>query len=401
VIAMRILALDHGTKRIGVAVSDETKTIAQPLEYIPAEPFADFLERLKKILVEKEIDLILIGLPRNMDGSYGPAAQKVEAFVAVLKSAITVPIKMWDERLTSSHGQPDFDPGQRAPRPNARRKWTKWRRRFCCKAIWTGFEPQINTDGHRFFHFICVSSVPTCGRKCRLSKKFKLVIAYDGTAYEGWQVQKIGTGVQEKIEAALAKLFPGARRGCTVPAARTPAFTRSAWWRTSKFRARNSKCRPARARHQRVAAGRHPRAVGGARAEKFHARFDATRQTISLFRLEPSGDESAASQNRAWHVPRKLDLGHARGGEIVHRQTRFQIVRRHAELRDGIHRAHAHALRHQKIRRATDVHHRGRRFSLQNVPRHRGHAGAGRARANFRRRNQADAGQPPTAAWPA
>jgi len=99
---MRILALDHGTKRIGVAVSDETKTIAQPLEFIPAEPFADFLARLKKILLEKEIDLVLIGLPRNMDGSHGPAAQKVEMFVGVLKTAITIPIKMWDERLTSS-----------------------------------------------------------------------------------------------------------------------------------------------------------------------------------------------------------------------------------------------------------------------------------------------------------
>ena len=98
---MRILALDHGSKRIGVAVSDETKTIAQPLEYILTEPFADFLSRLKKILTEKEIDLILIGQPRNMDGSYGPAAQKVEVFVAVLKSTITVPIKMRDERLTS------------------------------------------------------------------------------------------------------------------------------------------------------------------------------------------------------------------------------------------------------------------------------------------------------------
>ncbi len=99
---MRILALDHGTKRIGVAVSDETKTIALPLEYIPAEPFADFLERLKKLLLEKEIDLVLIGQPRNMDGSYGPAAQKVETFVGVLKTAITVPIKLWDERLTST-----------------------------------------------------------------------------------------------------------------------------------------------------------------------------------------------------------------------------------------------------------------------------------------------------------
>ena len=99
---MRILALDHGSKRIGVAVSDETKTIAQPLEYIPAEPFADFLARLKQLLVEKEISLVLIGLPRNMDGSHGPAAQKVDAFAGVLKTAITVPVKMWDERLTST-----------------------------------------------------------------------------------------------------------------------------------------------------------------------------------------------------------------------------------------------------------------------------------------------------------
>ena len=99
---MRILALDHGTRRIGVAVSDETQTIAQPLEYIPAEPFADFLVRLKKILAEKEVDLVLIGLPRNMDGSYGPAAHKVETFVSVLRNAIAVPLKTWDERLTSA-----------------------------------------------------------------------------------------------------------------------------------------------------------------------------------------------------------------------------------------------------------------------------------------------------------
>jgi putative Holliday junction resolvase len=99
---MRILALDHGSKRIGVAVSDETKTIAQPLEYIPAEPFADFLARLKQLLAEKEIDLVLVGLPRNMDGSYGPAAEKVQTFVGVLGGAITVPIKTWDERLTSA-----------------------------------------------------------------------------------------------------------------------------------------------------------------------------------------------------------------------------------------------------------------------------------------------------------
>jgi putative Holliday junction resolvase len=98
---MRILALDPGTKRVGVAISDELKLIAQPVEFIPAEPFADFLTRLKTLLQEKEVELILVGMPRNMDGSYGPAALKVEGFVAALRNAITIPIKTWDERLTS------------------------------------------------------------------------------------------------------------------------------------------------------------------------------------------------------------------------------------------------------------------------------------------------------------
>ncbi len=99
---MRILALDHGTKRIGIALSDELKMIAQPLEFAPAEPFANFLARLKELLREKEVELILVGMPRNMDGTYGPAAMKVQEFVAALKGAVTVPIKTWDERLTST-----------------------------------------------------------------------------------------------------------------------------------------------------------------------------------------------------------------------------------------------------------------------------------------------------------
>ncbi|PYJ85951.1 MAG: Holliday junction resolvase RuvX [Verrucomicrobia bacterium] len=98
---MRILAIDHGTKRMGVAISDELRMIVQPLEFIPAEPFAKFLDRLKEILREKQVELILVGMPRNMDGSYGPAALKVQEFVAVLKEAIAIPIQTLDERLTS------------------------------------------------------------------------------------------------------------------------------------------------------------------------------------------------------------------------------------------------------------------------------------------------------------
>jgi hypothetical protein len=66
---MRVLALDHGTKRIGVAVSDDEDD-RHAAEY-STEPFAGFLARLKEIIREKEVDLIIIGMPRNMDGSYG------------------------------------------------------------------------------------------------------------------------------------------------------------------------------------------------------------------------------------------------------------------------------------------------------------------------------------------
>jgi len=98
---VRILAIDHGTKRMGIAISDELQMIAQPVEFIPAEPFAEFPARLKELLREKEVELIVVGMPRNMDGSYGPAALKVQDFVAVLRNAVTVPIRTWDERLTS------------------------------------------------------------------------------------------------------------------------------------------------------------------------------------------------------------------------------------------------------------------------------------------------------------
>ena len=87
---------------MGIALSDPSGMIALPLEFIPAEPFSDFLARLKELIRTKEVDMILVGMPRNMDGSYGPAAAKVQEFVAVLKETIAIPLKTWDERLTST-----------------------------------------------------------------------------------------------------------------------------------------------------------------------------------------------------------------------------------------------------------------------------------------------------------
>ena len=99
---MRYLALDHGTKRIGVAISDELKMIAQPLEYIPTEPFGEFLVRLRQLIAEKEVERIFVGMPRNMDGTFGPAAEKVREFIAMLTPEVSVPIQTLDERLTSA-----------------------------------------------------------------------------------------------------------------------------------------------------------------------------------------------------------------------------------------------------------------------------------------------------------
>lgn len=99
---MKVLALDYGTKRIGVAISDGTGTLASPRPYIPTMAFMKIKAALRDLLEKESITQIIIGMPRNMDGSYGPSAELVREFVEKLKSGgITTPIQMIDERLTT------------------------------------------------------------------------------------------------------------------------------------------------------------------------------------------------------------------------------------------------------------------------------------------------------------
>jgi len=98
---MRILALDPGSVRVGVAISDELRMMARPLEFIPSEPFPALMDRLKALIRDQQVELIVVGMPRNMDGTYGEAAAKAREFVAALKDVILVPIRTWDERLTT------------------------------------------------------------------------------------------------------------------------------------------------------------------------------------------------------------------------------------------------------------------------------------------------------------
>lgn len=100
----RALGIDHGDARIGVAISDELNMFAHPLETIVVKE-TDALTRLAQIASEKSITTIVVGLPKNMDGSAGPAAEKVRAFVEQLRGRVSCAIKLWDERLTTVAAQ--------------------------------------------------------------------------------------------------------------------------------------------------------------------------------------------------------------------------------------------------------------------------------------------------------
>lgn len=101
----RALGIDHGDARIGLAVSDELGMLAHALETIHLREVADPIARIAEIVVRDKIGQIVLGLPRNMDGTYGPASEKVRAFAEKLKAATPCPVKLWDERLTSVAAQ--------------------------------------------------------------------------------------------------------------------------------------------------------------------------------------------------------------------------------------------------------------------------------------------------------
>jgi putative Holliday junction resolvase len=99
---MRVLGLDIGEKRIGIAVSDELKCTAQGMQVLTRNGLADDLEALKKLVAVSEISEVVVGLPKNMDGSLGEAAQKVLSFAKTMEESLSIPVILWDERLTTS-----------------------------------------------------------------------------------------------------------------------------------------------------------------------------------------------------------------------------------------------------------------------------------------------------------
>lgn len=99
---MRILALDVGDKTIGIAVCDELRLTAQGVEVIRRTTIARDFARLQELIVQYQVELAVIGLPKNMNGTIGPRGELVKEFGAALSQAIPdIDIKFWDERLST------------------------------------------------------------------------------------------------------------------------------------------------------------------------------------------------------------------------------------------------------------------------------------------------------------
>ncbi len=98
---MRIFAIDYGSTRIGLALSDPTGTLARPLPFLPAKPDAKLAREIVDLARQHDVHLFVLGLPRNMDGTSGEAATKVQAFAAILRAATPLPVKLIDERLST------------------------------------------------------------------------------------------------------------------------------------------------------------------------------------------------------------------------------------------------------------------------------------------------------------
>jgi len=98
---MRILALDLGDRRVGVALSDPLGLTAQGLPTIERRGRKALLEEIRRLVEAQGVERVVLGLPRNMDGTLGPRARETLAFADALAEALGIPVDTWDERMTT------------------------------------------------------------------------------------------------------------------------------------------------------------------------------------------------------------------------------------------------------------------------------------------------------------
>jgi len=99
---VRVLALDVGERRIGVAISDPTGTVARPLCTLRRSSRAEDFAAIQRLIDEHAVDKVVIGLPLTLRGEEGPQARRIERYAEALMEALSVPVEMWDERYTTA-----------------------------------------------------------------------------------------------------------------------------------------------------------------------------------------------------------------------------------------------------------------------------------------------------------
>lgn len=98
---MRIMAIDYGDAHTGAAVSDLTGLLAGHTEVIHSRREAEVVRRLGELIEEYQVEELVLGHPKNMDGTVGPRAEKAEGFALRLREAFSLPVHLWDERRTT------------------------------------------------------------------------------------------------------------------------------------------------------------------------------------------------------------------------------------------------------------------------------------------------------------
>jgi putative Holliday junction resolvase len=109
---MKVLALDFGSARTGVAVSDATGTLARPVGVVERAASETGLARLEALVTEHDAELVVVGMPLTLRGEHGQQARETQLFVKALRDALAVPVETYDERFTTTLAQQS---GGRAP----------------------------------------------------------------------------------------------------------------------------------------------------------------------------------------------------------------------------------------------------------------------------------------------
>ena len=126
---MKVLALDYGSARTGVAVSDPTGTVARPLEVVENASAPAGLKHLADLAEREGIERIVVGLPMTLRGERGAQAEETEAFVSALRAVTAVPIESFDERFTTklAEAQPSEAPSDAVAAAHLLSTYLEWK----------------------------------------------------------------------------------------------------------------------------------------------------------------------------------------------------------------------------------------------------------------------------------